>query len=85
MLGRGSASCRHGGGFLGRTGVYEMLEMSKAVVEAANQEDPAQFIEVATREIGEHTLRVHATQLVVDGKTTVDEAMRISNEFEDAA
>ena len=84
VKGKGCSHC-NGTGFLGRTGVYEMLEMSKAVVEAANQEDPAQFIEVATREIGEHTLRVHATQLVVDGKTTVDEAMRISNEFEDAA
>ena len=32
-----------------------------------------------------HTLRAHAAQLVVDGKTTVDEGMRISNEFEDAS
>ena len=84
VKGKGCSHC-NGTGYLGRTGVYEMLEMSKAVVEAANQENPALFIDVATREIGNHTLRVHATQLVVDGKTTVDEAMRISNEFEDAA
>ena len=51
---------------------------------AANQDDPAKFIEVATREMGGNTLRAHAVQLVVDGKTTVEEAMRISNQFEDA-
>ena len=79
---KGCSHC-NGTGYLGRTGVYEMLEMSKAVVEAANQDDPALFIEVATREIGKNTLRAHAVQLVVDGKTTIDEAMRISNQFED--
>ncbi len=82
VKGKGCSHC-NGTGYLGRTGVYEMLEMSKPVVEAANQEDPALFIDVATREIGGHTLRAHAVQLVVEGKTTVDEAMRISNQFED--
>ena len=82
VKGKGCSHC-NGTGYLGRTGVYEMLEMSKAVVEAANQEDPALFIEVATREMGSNTLRTHATQLVVEGRTTVDEAMRISNQFED--
>ena len=57
--------------------------MIRPVVEAANQEDPAAFIEVATREIGGHTLRAHAAQLVAAGRTTVDEAMRISSQFED--
>ena len=82
--GRGCSHC-NGTGYLGRTGVYEMLEMSKPVVEAANQEDPAVFIAVANREMGGHTLRAHAAQLVADGKTTADEGMRISNEFEDAS
>ena len=84
VKGKGCSHC-NGTGYLGRTGVYEMLEMSKPVVEAANQEDPAVFIAVANREMGGHTLRAHAVQLVADGKTTVDEGMRISNEFEDAS
>ena len=83
VKGKGCSHC-NGTGYLGRTGVYEMLEMNKPVVEAANQEDPALFIEVATREIAGNTLRAHATQLVIEGRTTVDEAMRISNQFEDA-
>jgi len=60
-----------------------MLEMTKAVVEAANQTDPAKFLEVASREMQGNTLRAHAAQLVVEGKTTVDEALRISNQFDD--
>jgi len=82
VKGKGCSHC-NGTGYLGRTGVYEMLEMTKPVVEAANQEDPALFIEVATREMAGHTLRHHAAQLVTEGKTTVDEAMRISNQFEE--
>ncbi len=81
--GKGCSHC-NGTGYLGRTGVYEMLEMSKAVVEAANHNDPAKFVETAIREMGGHTLRAHVAQLVLQGKTTVDEAMRISNQFEDA-
>jgi MSHA biogenesis protein MshE len=83
VKGKGCSHC-NGTGYLGRTGVYEMLEMNKPVVEAANQEDPALFIDVATRELGGNTLRAHVAQLVVTGRTTVDEAMRISNQFEDA-
>jgi MSHA biogenesis protein MshE len=33
--------------------------------------------------MGGHTLRRHAVQLVVQGRTTVAEAMRISNQLED--
>jgi MSHA biogenesis protein MshE len=79
------AGCSHcnGTGYRGRTGVYEMLEMSKPVVEAASHADPADFIEAATREMGGHTLRQHAAELVTQRKTTVEEAMRVSNQPED--
>ena len=60
-----------------------MLEMTKPVVEAANHADPAEFIEVATREMGGHTLRQHAAELVTRRKTTVEEAMRVANQPED--
>ena len=80
--GKGCSHC-NGTGYLGRSGVYEMLEMSKPVVEAANHDDPARFVEVATREIGGRTLRAHAAQLVVAGRTTVEEAMRVSSQFEE--
>lgn len=77
--------CSHcnGTGYRGRTGVYEMLEMTSAVAHAANSEDPNHFIKVAQEQMGGQTLRRHATALVVAGKTTVSEAMRITNQFED--
>ena len=80
--GRGCTQC-NGTGYLGRTGVYEMLEMTQPVVEAANQPDPAIFIQVARKQMEGHTLKNHAVELVVQGKTTVEEAMRISTQLDD--
>ena len=70
-------------GYRGRTGVYELLEMSETVVEAANHHDPAHFIKVAQAQMAGQTLRRHVVTLVTAGKTTVSEAMRISNQFDD--
>ncbi|WP_019141394.1 GspE/PulE family protein [Noviherbaspirillum massiliense] len=82
LHGRGCSHC-NGTGYRGRTGVYEMLEMTEAVADAANHEDPAHFMKVAHMQMAGQTLRRHAVALVVAGKTTVSEAMRVSNQFED--
>lgn len=79
--GRGCSHC-NGTGYRGRTGVYEMLEMTEAVVDAANHSDPAHFMKVAQAQMAGQTLRRHAVALVVAGKTTVGEAMRISNQID---
>jgi MSHA biogenesis protein MshE len=68
---------------MGRTGVYEMLEMTAPVVEAANRDDVQEFIRTAREQMGPDTLRRHAAQLAAAGTTTVEEAMRISNQFEE--
>ncbi|NRR31864.1 Flp pilus assembly complex ATPase component TadA [Oxalobacteraceae bacterium] len=80
--GKGCSHC-NGMGYRGRTGVYELLEMTSAVVDAANHPDPGHFLKVASAQMAGATLRRHAVQLVVAGRTTVAEAMRISNQFED--
>ncbi|WP_338761233.1 GspE/PulE family protein [Massilia sp. METH4] len=80
--GKGCSHC-NGMGYRGRTGVYELLEMTSAVVDAANDPDPSHFLKVAHKEMAGQTLRRHAVQLVVQGRTTVAEAMRISNQQED--
>ena len=80
--GRGCTQC-NGTGYLGRTGVYEMLEMTRPVVEAANQPDPALFMQVARKQMEGHMLRDHAVELVKQGKTTVEEAMRIGSQLAD--
>jgi MSHA biogenesis protein MshE len=82
MHGRGCSHC-NGTGYRGRTGVYELLEMTSAVAEAANNKDPGHFIKVAQAQMGGETLRRHAVALVVAGKTTVAEAMRINHQFDD--
>ena len=80
--GRGCSHC-NGMGYRGRTGVYELLEMTAAVVDAANHHDPAHFLRAARAEMAGETLRRHAVQLAVRGRTTVAEAMRISHQLED--
>ncbi len=78
--GRGCSYC-NGTGYVGRTGVYEMLEMTKTVVEAANQENIQQFMKVAREQLAGRTLRHHAAQLAAAGKTSPDEAMRVSSQL----
>jgi MSHA biogenesis protein MshE len=80
--GRGCAHCANVG-YTGRQAVYEFLEMSNALVEAANHGDPNEFIQIGREQMGGNTLRRDAVRLVVNGRTSVDEAMRISNQFED--
>jgi MSHA biogenesis protein MshE len=62
--------------------VYELLEMTTTLIEAANQQDPSYFIQAAKKQVGRETMRRRAVELAVAGKTTIAEAMRISNEFE---
>ncbi len=80
--GAGCAHCNNTG-FQGRTGVYEFLEMSDALVEATNQDDPALFMAEAQRQMAGETLRRDAVRLVLAGRTTVDEAMRVSSQYEE--
>lgn len=80
--GRGCTHC-NGTGYLGRAGVFEMLEMTEALADAANHHDPAHFMKTAQAQMAGHTLRRHAVTLVAAGKTTVAEAMKISNQLED--
>ncbi|MDP2881508.1 MAG: GspE/PulE family protein [Azonexus sp.] len=80
--GRGCAHCANTG-YQGRSGVYEFLEMSDSVVEAINHEDPGEFMRVARQQMAGETLRRDAVRLVLSGRTTVSEAMRISNQFEE--
>ncbi|MEN6586518.1 MAG: GspE/PulE family protein [Sulfuricella sp.] len=80
--GRGCTNC-NGTGYQGRMGIYEMLEMDFDMVEAANHHDPAHFMKMARQQMAGKTLRTQVVGEVIKGRTTVGEAMRISNQFED--
>ncbi|MBC7780048.1 MAG: Flp pilus assembly complex ATPase component TadA [Proteobacteria bacterium] len=82
LRGKGCSHC-NGTGYLGRSGVYEMLEMTRPVVEAANHADPAEFIRVGTEQMGGRTLRHHGATLVAAGRTTVEEAMKVASQWTD--
>ncbi|MFA7239307.1 MAG: type II/IV secretion system protein [Sulfuricellaceae bacterium] len=80
--GRGCSNC-NGTGYQGRFGVFEMLEMSTQLVEAASNQNPAEFSRLAREQMTGKTLQSHAAHNVLNGKTTVAEAMRIAAQFED--
>ena len=82
MKGIGCTHC-NGTGYQGRTGVYEMLEMTNEVVAATNQGDTNAFVQIARKQMGGNTLRRDAVRLVVAGRTTVEDAMRISSQYEE--
>lgn len=79
--GRGCSHC-NGTGYRGRTGVYELLEMTRSVVDAINHPDPGHFLKVAQSQMAGRTLRRHAVQLALQGRSTIAEAMRVSNQLD---
>jgi MSHA biogenesis protein MshE len=60
-----------------------MLEMTGKVVAAANQDDPGAFVKAAREQMAGHTLRHDALRVAIEGRTTVEEAMRVSAESDD--
>ena len=82
MHGRGCSHC-NGTGYLGRMGVYEMLEMGRDMVEAAAHESANQFMQVAQQHMRGKTILEQALEQMKQGNTTVAEVMRISNQVED--
>ena len=80
--GRGCTNC-NGTGYQGRVGVYEMLEMTAPLAEAVTHSDPHVFSKVARSQMGGWSLRRHAVLMATNRKTTIAEAMRVSNTVEE--
>ncbi len=80
--GLGCSRC-NGTGFAGRTGVYEMLEMDSELTAAVNRNDATVFLHAAEKRMAGHSMRDHAIRLVLSGRTTADEAMRVTAQIED--
>jgi MSHA biogenesis protein MshE len=79
--GRGCTHC-NGSGYRGRSGAYEMLEMTPRLVEAAAKEDASVFVRIAREEMAGHSFVHHAAELAASGRTTLSEVMRISQSEE---
>jgi MSHA biogenesis protein MshE len=80
--GKGCAECNQLG-FRGRTGVYEFLEMTLPLIEALSDPEPGVFARVGRQHMAGHTLKRDAARLVMEGRTTVDEAMRVSAQVDE--
>jgi MSHA biogenesis protein MshE len=74
--GAGCGNC-NGTGYLGRHGVYELLDMTPEVVAALVAEDTQRYVNAARASIGPHSLGRHACELVLAGISTAREAMRV--------
>jgi MSHA biogenesis protein MshE len=82
VRGRGCTHC-NGTGYQGRIGIYELLEMNTELADAANHHDTNIFLKLARQQMADKTLRSSAVAMVIAKRTTIAEAMRISNQFEE--
>jgi len=82
LRGTGCSHCANTG-YQGRQAVYEILEMNNALVEAVNRGDPNEFMQIGREQMGGNTLRRDAVRLVVSGRTSIGEAMRVSTQLDE--
>ncbi|MBH9551332.1 GspE/PulE family protein [Inhella gelatinilytica] len=75
--GRGCVHCSDTG-YSGRTGVYEFLEMDQGLITALNRGDNEEFTRLGRAQMKGNNLRHDALRLVKDGRTTLEEALRVS-------
>ena len=82
--GRGCGRC-HGMGYRGRLGIFELMEMSHAIAELAMQRIPVGEIRKEARAAGMRTLLEDGRGKVLDGITTPEELVRVTQASELAA
>jgi MSHA biogenesis protein MshE len=80
--GKGCSQC-NGTGLLGRTGIYEMLEMSAEMVHALNLGQNNEFMAFAQKALQGRSLKHQALQLAVQGRVPVSEVVRVASELGD--
>lgn len=68
-------------GYKGRIGVYEIMEMSPALKTIVSRNGNADEIKEKAIEEGMHTLRMSATEYVLNGITSFSEMMKVSFEM----
>lgn len=74
--GKGCERCNKTG-FSGRTGIFELLEMTPPLAAAIHKGDSVDFERVASENMGKESLDHQALALALRGQTTISEAMTI--------
>lgn len=78
----GCPHCNHTG-FRGRFPVYELMEMVPELIDAATHSEPSTFTGVARKFMEGRTMVDHAIHCMLEGRTTLEEVMSISNRSEE--
>ena len=69
-------------GFRGRVGIFEMLKMDDHIADALRRADNSLFVERARAQETYKPLLVSALEHVMSGVTTIQEAVRVAQQFE---
>lgn len=77
--GKGCDACT-GRGYLGRTGIFELLVMTPHIQSLALEGADSNIIKREARKDGMRTLREDGAQKVIHGQTTVEEVLRITRD-----
>jgi general secretion pathway protein E len=78
--GAGCAEC-NGTGYSGRMGIFEMMDVNDEIRKLIMNNADAAALTRAARRQGMHNLREDGWRKIHDGVTTVQEAMRVTQEF----
>lgn len=79
-IGNGCPQCR-GTGYLGRIGIFEVMEISEKVRDAIEDKSSPDKIKQIAVGCGMKTLRENAVEKLLKGVTTVDEIIRVTGVF----
>jgi general secretion pathway protein E len=77
--GEGCPQCR-GTGYLGRTGIFEVMELTEKIRSIIREKGDAELIKKAAQADGMIALREAAVRKMLNGETTFDEVIRVTGE-----
>ncbi|RLB34724.1 MAG: hypothetical protein DRH11_05160 [Deltaproteobacteria bacterium] len=75
--GKGCLKCR-GTGYLGRSGIFEVLPVTEGIRKLITPECDVEILRDVGRREGMVTLRENAIKKLLDGKTTYQEVLRVT-------
>jgi len=76
--GTGCQAC-HNSGFQGRTGMYELMQMTPRLRQMIHMAAPVHELRVQLAKDGVRTLREEGVALALDGKTSLEEVLRVTH------